>query len=63
MEFRNYQPQAVILADSVNAETCDRWVTFEIANFPKVLLQELNTHRMLSRNAASSRAMPMRASA
>lgn len=59
MELRNYQPQAVILADSLNAETGDRWVTFEISNFPKVLLQELNTHRMLSRNAASSRAMPI----
>jgi thymidylate synthase ThyX len=59
MEFRRYEPQAVILADSLNAETGDRWVTFEISNFPKVLLQELNTHRMLSRNAASSRAMPI----
>jgi thymidylate synthase ThyX len=59
MELRHYQPQAQILADSLNRETGDRWVTFEISNFPKVLLQELNTHRMLSRNAASSRAMPI----
>lgn len=59
MEIRHYHPQARILADSRNQETNDRLVTFEIANFPKVLLQELNTHRMLSRNAASSRAMPI----
>ncbi|MFN3927490.1 MAG: FAD-dependent thymidylate synthase [Pseudanabaenaceae cyanobacterium] len=59
MEFRHYHPQAKILADSLNQETGDRLVTFEIANFPKVLLQELNTHRMLSRNAASSRAIPV----
>jgi thymidylate synthase ThyX len=59
MEIRHYHPQARILADSRNQETNDRLVSFEIANFPKVLLQELNTHRLLSRNAASSRAMPV----
>jgi len=31
--------------------------TFRIKNFPKVLLAELNTHSLLRRNVASSRAM------
>jgi thymidylate synthase ThyX len=47
-----------ILADSCNAFTEDRITTFEI-KMPKCLLAELNTHRMLSRNAASSRAIPI----
>lgn len=47
---------AKILADSVNSEGC-RLTTFEIT-FPRVILAEINTHRMLSRNAASSRAIP-----
>jgi thymidylate synthase ThyX len=50
---------AKILADSVNVTTNDRLTTFLLPRFPKVLLQELNTHRMLSRNAASSRAIPI----
>lgn len=45
-----------ILADSVN-QSGNRLTTFEIT-FPRVILAELNTHRMLSRNAASSRAIP-----
>ena len=48
-----------ILADSQNGETGDRLTTFLLSNFPKCLLAELNTHRILSRNAASSRAMPI----
>ena len=32
-------------------------VTFEI-EYPRIILAELNTHRMLSRNSASSRAIP-----
>ena len=50
---------AEILADSLNVKTGDRLTTFLLPRFPKVLLQELNTHRMLSRNAASSRAIPI----
>lgn len=45
-----------ILADSVSPQGA-RLTTFEIT-FPRVILAELNTHRMLSRNAASSRAIP-----
>lgn len=47
---------AKILADSV----CNghRLTTFE-CTFPRVILAEFNTHRMISRNAASSRAIPV----
>jgi hypothetical protein len=48
---------AKILADSV-APYGARLTTFEIT-FPRIVLAEFNTHRMLSRNAASSRAIPI----
>ena len=47
---------ARILADSVSPEGI-RLTTFE-ATFPRFILAEVNTHRMLSRNSASSRAIP-----
>jgi hypothetical protein len=46
-----------ILADSYNPAAGTRLTTFEIT-FPRFLLAEVNTHRMLSRNSASSRAIP-----
>lgn len=48
---------AKVLLDSVN-ECGDRLFTVE-ATFPRIILAEFNTHRMLSRNAASSRAIPV----
>ena len=45
-----------ILADSLNLSG-NRLTTFELT-FPRVILAEFNTHRMISRNAASSRAIP-----
>lgn len=45
-----------ILADSVNP-LGDRLTTLEVT-LPRFLLAEFNTHRMLSRNSASSRAIP-----
>lgn len=45
-----------ILLDSIS-ETGKRLTTFEIT-FPRIVLAELNTHRMFSRNSASSRAIP-----
>ena len=48
---------ATILADSV-APCGKRLTTFQIT-FPRFLLAEFNTHRSLSRNAASSRAIPV----
>ena len=49
---------AKILADSVGPRSDARLVTFEIT-FPRPFLAELNTHKMLSKNSASSRAIPV----
>lgn len=48
---------ARILADSMNVVTGNRLTTFQV-RVPKWLLAEINTHRALSRNFASSRAIP-----
>ncbi len=47
---------AKIIADSKNAFG-NRLTTF-VLTFPRIILAEVNTHRMLSRNSASSRAIP-----
>jgi thymidylate synthase ThyX len=47
-----------VLADSYNKETGDRLTTIE-AKYPRVVHAELMTHRVFSRNAASSRAIPV----
>jgi hypothetical protein len=47
---------AKILADSIGPHGI-RLTTLEVV-FPRFILAELNTHRMLSRNSASSRAIP-----
>lgn len=49
--------EARILADTIN--TCgNRLTTFEVT-YPRFVHAELMTHRMLSRNSASSRAIPV----
>ena len=48
---------ARILADNV-APSGYRLTTFEVT-FPRIVLAEFNTHRALSRNSASSRAIPV----
>lgn len=48
---------AEILADSINTATGDRLTTLRIV-LPRFILAEFNTHRMLSRNFSSSRAVP-----
>lgn len=48
--------QAKIIADSKN-EFGNR-ITTMMVTFPRFILAELNTHRMFSRNSASSRAIP-----
>lgn len=50
---------AKIIADSVSPNG-DRMTTMEI-EYPRFILAELNTHRMLSKNSASSRAIPVKA--
>lgn len=49
--------RVVPLLTSQNIETGHTFRTF-LVRFPKILLQELNTHRMLVRNCGSSRAIP-----
>jgi thymidylate synthase ThyX len=48
--------EAKILADSLS-EQGNRLTTLEVT-FPRFILAEFNTHRVLSRNSASSRAIP-----
>lgn len=50
--------EAKIIADSKNVFG-DRITTF-ILTFPRFILAELNTHRLFSRNSASSRAIPFK---
>ncbi len=47
---------AEIIADSINSFGC-RLTTFTL-QMPRPILAEFNTHRMLSKNSASSRAIP-----
>lgn len=49
---------ARILLDSI-APSGARLTTFEVT-FPRIVLAEFNTHRMFSRNSASSRAIPVK---
>lgn len=53
-----YEIAAEIVADSIN-QFGDRLVTL-ILTMPRFILAELNTHRMLSKNSASSRAIPFK---
>jgi thymidylate synthase ThyX len=50
--------KAKIIADSIS-EAGKRITTFEL-EFPRFILPEFNTHRHFSRNAASSRAIPVK---
>ena len=50
---------AKVIADSISPEKV-RMTTMEI-EYPRFILAELNTHRMLSKNSASSRAIPVKA--
>lgn len=47
---------ARVITDSVNP--CGNRLTTFVATFPRYILSEVNTHRALSRNSASSRAIP-----
>ncbi len=52
-----FQPQAAIIADSVNL-TGDRLTTF-VLTYHRMIHSEFMTHRMLSKNSSSSRAIPV----
>ena len=47
---------ATIVADSINVQG-DR-LTSVLVTMPRIILSEMNTHRMLSKNTSSSRAIP-----
>ena len=51
---------AKVVADSSTPGSGSRMTTMEI-EYPRFILAELNTHRMLSKNSASSRAIPTKA--
>ncbi len=52
------QINAKIIADSKN-EFGNR-ITTMVITFPRYILAEFNTHRVLSKNSASSRAIPFK---
>ena len=49
---------AELIAHSVN-EFGNELMTFKL-HYPRLILAELNTHRMFSRNSSSSRAIPVK---
>lgn len=53
----DYQIDAKVIADSINPDTGKRITTLAI-KIPRIILSEHNTHRSLSRNFSSSRAIP-----
>lgn len=56
----NKEPSAKIIADSVGSYggTQSRLITLQL-RYPRIVHSELNTHRVFSRNASSSRAIPV----
>lgn len=51
------RPSAIVIADSIHPSTGQRVTTLEVT-FHRFVLAEFNTHRVFSRNSASSRAIP-----
>ena len=49
---------AEIVADSISPQG-DRLISV-LCTFPRIILAEVNTHRMLSKNTSSSRAIPIK---
>lgn len=49
--------EAKIIQDSINVSSGKRLTSFVLV-LPRIILSELNTHRVFSRNSASSRAVP-----
>jgi hypothetical protein len=52
-----FQPQATVIADSVNLMG-DRLTTM-VLTYHRMIHSEFMTHRMLSKNSSSSRAIPV----
>jgi thymidylate synthase ThyX len=56
--FNNDQIKATIIQDSINHYTKTRIITYEL-EYPRFIHSEVMTHKMLAKNAASSRAIPV----
>lgn len=56
--FNNDQIKATIIQDSINYYTKTRIITYEL-EYPRFIHSEVMTHKMLAKNAASSRAIPV----
>lgn len=56
--MNNTKINATIVADSLSLQG-DR-LTSVLVTFPRIILSEVNTHRMLSKNTSSSRAIPFK---
>lgn len=54
----NHQVKATVIAHSISSVTCKNIYTIE-AEFPRIVLAEFNTHNAISKNASSSRAIPV----
>lgn len=52
--------EAKIVADSINTESRNKRIISYVLKYPRFIHSELMTHRMFSRNAASSRAIPIK---
>lgn len=52
----NRKPEAVVVADSISPQ--GHRITTMVLTFPRFILAELNTHRVFTKNSASSRAIP-----
>ena len=52
------QVSAKVIAHSKNKETGKEIITYEL-EYPRLILAEVNTHRALSKNTSSSRAIPV----
>lgn len=59
-EVKKSQCTARVVAYSISNETNERVITYEL-DYPRIIHSELLTHRLFSRNAASSRAIPVKA--
>lgn len=57
-EVKKSQCAARVVAYSISEETNERVITFEV-EVPRLIWSEVMTHRLFSRNAASSRAIPV----
>jgi len=58
MKYNNPNITAEVIADSIN--TSGNRLTSLVITIPRIVLAEFNTHRAISRNSASSRAIPFK---